>query len=199
MEMNVKILLLKLKEKLTNALLLAYSMPNEIFIIDCDVSQDATEPVLSQLQNGEESVIAYFSKCFSKPKRRYCVTRREVLAVVNAVKYFHHYLFGNHFLVRSDHGALRWLTNFKGPEGQIARWLEFLSTYDFEIKYRAGRVHSNADALSRRPCISEDCAYCDRAEVKYVNVIQTYTVSTGGMFDNAKDCLSQKKCRSRKF
>jgi hypothetical protein len=43
-------------------------MSNKIFIIDCDASQDATGSVLSQLQNGEESVIAYFSKCFSSLK-----------------------------------------------------------------------------------------------------------------------------------
>jgi hypothetical protein len=51
-------------------------------------------------------------------------------------------------LVRSDHGALRWLLNFKNPEGQIARWFEILAAYDFEIEHRAGRSHANADAMS---------------------------------------------------
>jgi hypothetical protein len=49
-----------------------------------------------------------------------CNFRRKLLAVVTAVKYFHHYLFGNHFIVKSYHGALRWFTNFKSPKGKIA-------------------------------------------------------------------------------
>jgi hypothetical protein len=75
-----------------------------------------------------------------------------LLAIVCSVKHFHHYLYGRPFLVRSDHGSLRWLINFKNPEGQLARWLETLSAYDYTIVHRPGRVHSNADALSRRPC-----------------------------------------------
>lgn len=61
------------------------------------------------------------------------VNRKELLAVVKAVIQFHHYLYGRHFIVRSDHGALRCLLNFKNLEGQIARWIEILSTYDMEI------------------------------------------------------------------
>lgn len=113
--------------------------------------------VLSQVQNGIERVICYFSKAFSKQERRYCVTRRELLAVVASVKHFHQYLYGKRFIVRSDHGVLRWLFRFKNPEAQIARWLETLSTYNFEIQHRAGRIHSNADALSRRPCCTSGC------------------------------------------
>ena len=36
-------------------------------------------------------------------------------------------------------------------EGQVARWLECLREYDYEIKHRPGKQHQNADALSRRP------------------------------------------------
>lgn len=89
------------------------------------------------------------------------------MAVVASIKNFHHYLYGRSFLVRSDHGSLRWLFNFKNPEGQLARWLETLATYDFKIEHRAGRIHSNADALSRRPCCETGCNYCLRAESKY--------------------------------
>ena len=34
---------------------------------------------------------------------------------------------------------LRWLSNFKNPEGQIARWLEVLGAYDVDIEHRQGR------------------------------------------------------------
>ena len=57
--------------------------------------------------------------------------------------------------------------NFKNIEGQIARWLETLASYDFTIIHRSGLTHLNADALSRRPCIDEKCEYCDRIETRY--------------------------------
>ena len=71
--------------------------------------------------------------------------------------------------MRSDHGALRWLLNFKNPEGQIARWIEILSTYDMEIQHRQGIMHSNADSLSRRPCMNVECSYCDKVDRKNSN------------------------------
>jgi hypothetical protein len=131
---------------LTTAPILGYPTCEDKFIIDCDASNDGMGGILSQVQNGTEKVICYFSKAFTKPERRYCVTRRALLAVVASIRRFHHYLYGRHFLVRSDHGALRWLFKFKNPEGQIARWLETLATYDFNIEHRAGRIYSNADA-----------------------------------------------------
>ena len=86
-------------------------------------------------------------------------------AVVKSVQHFHPYLYGRHFTICTDHAALRWLLSFRNPEGQIARWLECLQQYDFEIQHRAGTKHRNADALSRRPC-SPDCRHCDRLEDK---------------------------------
>ncbi|KAK0136443.1 hypothetical protein N1851_027445 [Merluccius polli] len=60
--------------------------------------------------------------------------------------------------------AKRQAAEDKNPEGQVARWLEALQEYDFEIQHRAGRLHSNADALSRRPCAALECRYCRRQE-----------------------------------
>ena len=62
------------------------------------------------------------------------------------------YHLNAHFTLRTNHGSLTWLRNFKDPEGQLARWLEKLQEYDFHIIHRAGKRHANADALSRRPC-----------------------------------------------
>lgn len=101
----------------------------------------------------------------SKPERNYCVTRRELLAVVKSVEHFYKYLYGRKFLLRTDHAALKWLLQFKNPEGQVARWIERLQEYDFDTEHRAGTSHKNADALSRRPC-PEDCQHCSRAEAK---------------------------------
>ena len=153
-----------LKKALTTSPILTYPCLEKDFIIDTDASGTGIGAVLSQTgDDGKEHVISYFSQVLSKPERQYCVTRRELLAIVKAVKHFHHYLYGVHFIVRTDHGALNWLKNFKNPEGQLARWLEVLGTYKYTIKHRAGLKHGNADGLSRRPCIN--CSHCDKREV----------------------------------
>ena len=153
-----------LKAALTTTPLLTYPKENAPFVLDTDASGSAIGAVLSQRQDDEERVVLYYSRGLSRPERNYCVTRRELLAVVESIKHCHHYLYGSHFTVRTDHGALRWLLNFKNPEGQIARWLELLGTYDFNIEHRPGKKHANADALSRRPCHQESCDHCERKE-----------------------------------
>ena len=50
---------------------------------------------------------------------------------------------------------IQWLKNFKEPTGQLARWLEQLSAYDFIVQHRQGRKHLNADALSRKSTIDK--------------------------------------------
>ncbi|GBM06340.1 hypothetical protein AVEN_121382-1 [Araneus ventricosus] len=68
------------------------------------------------------------------------------------------------------------------PEGQIARWIQSLQEYDFEIQHLKGTFYGNADALSRRPC-KESCKQCRNAEKKFgmetdisVKVLTTTTV-----------------------
>lgn len=155
---------LYLKHALTGAPILSYPNPDDQFILDTDASNQAVGAVLSQMQNGQETAIAYYSQALSRTEQQYCTTRKELLAVVKAVKHFHPYLYGRSFILRTDHAALRWLFSFRFPEGQIARWLERLQQYDFQIEHRPGRKHGNADALSRRPCSHTSCKHCDQKE-----------------------------------
>lgn len=73
-----------IKEFLWAAPILAFPTENDDFILDCDAANVGQGAVLSQVQNDEEKVICYWN---------YCVTRRELLAVVNAIKHFHRYIY----------------------------------------------------------------------------------------------------------
>ena len=76
----------------------------------------------------------------------------------------------------------------KNPEGQVARWIEFLGTYDFKIQHRAGLKHMNADGLSKRPC--DDCSYCERQEQKETNATfsETSVVSVSAIHAERQRC-----------
>lgn len=104
------------------------------------------------MHNGKEHVIAYASRALTKADHNYCVTRRELLAVVIFLQHFRPYLLKAPFTIHTDHGALTWVQNFKEPEGQIARWLQRLQEYQFTIVHRPGKHYNNADALSWLPC-----------------------------------------------
>ena len=91
--------------------------------------------VFSQEQDGSERVITYTSRVLGNHERRYSTTKKEMLAMVHAIRHFRHYLYGRLFTVRTDHNALKWLQSFKEPEGQVARWLELLAQYDYKIEH----------------------------------------------------------------
>jgi len=120
-------------------------------MVDCDATDYGLGAVISQRQDRDEKVIAYASRVLEERKRRYSTTKKEMLAMVYAIKHFCHYLYGRPFAVRTDHNALKWLQSFKEPEGQIARWLETLTQYDYKIEDCPGKKHQDADALSRNP------------------------------------------------
>ncbi|GFX37108.1 retrovirus-related Pol polyprotein from transposon 412 [Trichonephila clavipes] len=60
---------------------------------------------------------------------------------------------------------------------QVARWIQRLNEYYFDIRHRKGSSHGNADALSRRPC-PENCRHCSRVGTKYEYAIRQITTST---------------------
>ncbi|MEW8092744.1 MAG: reverse transcriptase domain-containing protein [Candidatus Thiodiazotropha endolucinida] len=154
---------LDLKDCLINSPILAFPRCSGTFVLDCDASSYALGGVLSQLQDEEERVIAYASHTLNPAQQQYCTTKRELLAVVTFMKHFKHYLLGQKFIIRTDHAPLIWLRNFKEPEGLIARWISIIETFDYEIHYRPGRHHQNADSLSRKPkrkCPNSSCNDC---------------------------------------
>lgn len=72
-----------------------------------------------------------------------------MLTIVEVIKLFYKYFYGIKFVVKTDH--LR-IASIQILEGQMARWIERLQTYDFEAYHRKGIQHNNADELSRKSC-----------------------------------------------
>ena len=165
----------KLQSALMSAPTLAFPNLSEKagpFILDTDASDFGIGAVLQQVgTDGLEHVIAYASRVLTKPERNYCTTRKEMLALITFLRQFRHYLLGRHFIVRTDHQALKWLQTFREPEGQVARWQERLQEFDFECVHRPGRRHKNADALSRRPARPHgNCPSCQQTAINLISL-----------------------------
>uniref|UniRef100_A0A5S6QPX8 RNA-directed DNA polymerase n=1 Tax=Trichuris muris TaxID=70415 RepID=A0A5S6QPX8_TRIMR len=71
----------QLKHNLLSAPVLRLPDFTKTFILDVDASGDGLGAVLSQCFADGEHPIAYASRTLSKPERRYCATRRELLAL----------------------------------------------------------------------------------------------------------------------
>ena len=112
-----------LKRALACPPVLALLNQHDNFVLDTDASNDAIGGELIQVQNGQEKVIAYGSYALTKEQRRYCTTRKELLAIVRFCRQYRYYLLGKPFTVRTDHSSLRWLLRFRQPQGQLDRWL----------------------------------------------------------------------------
>ena len=152
-----------LKAKLLSPPILGHPDLNKPFIVHTDSSSFAMGAVLSQKEeSGQEKVLAYMSRKLKDAETRYSTTEQELLAVKYAVEKFHPYLYGKRFTIVTDHQPLVYLRNCGNPTGRHIRWLLKLESYDYEIQHRRGRLHVNADSLSRNPLYEERSPFCNR-------------------------------------
>jgi RNase H-like domain found in reverse transcriptase len=140
-----------LREKLTKAPIVQYPDFTKSFLLHTDASGTGVGAVLAQKEETQEHVIAYASRTLNPAEKNYAITELECLAIVWAVKYFRHYLYGSKFTIVTDYTALKWLLNSisESMNKRLKRWKITLFEYNFEIIYRKGKLHSNADAFSR--------------------------------------------------
>ena len=101
--------------------------------------------------------------------------------MVFAVKKFHNYLFGRHFIIESDHHPLSYLFNSSKTisptaSSRITRWTLTLSAYTFTIRYMPGKDLGNADVLSRLPQPQTTDADCQPAEL--IHLLQHLSSTT---------------------
>jgi hypothetical protein len=145
-----------LKTVLTSPPILAhprYDLPMEIH---CDASHYGVGAVLVQQYDGKEHVLAYASRLLSKPEVNYSVSEKECLALVWSIKKFRKFIWGQKVKVVTDHHSLCWLLKKRDLSGRLARWSLQLQDLEIEIVYRSGRLHTDADSLSRAPTGSPD-------------------------------------------
>ena len=120
--------------------------PLELYV---DASGCGAGACLMQVQRGETRAIAYNSMTFSKPQQQYSTIDRELAAIRWGVKVFRPFLYGVHFILYTDHRPLIFMRNMSSENSRVARTLQELSEFDFELRYCRGEDNTAADALSR--------------------------------------------------
>ena len=144
----------ELKTRLTTAPVLAYPDFNREFALHSDASNEAIGFVLTQADTeGRVHPICYWGRSLTSPERNYSISEKEVLAIVEGIKTFRVYLASKPFTVVTDHSAATFINNIKttAQNGRLCRWALTLQGHSFKVVYKPGRIHNDADALSRRP------------------------------------------------
>ena len=133
-----------LKEKLTNAPLLALPNFTKTFEIECDASGIGIGVVLMQ----EGRPITYFSEKLSGAALNYPTYNKEMYALIRALETWQHYLWPKEFLIHTDHESLKHLKGQHKLNKRHAKWVELIETFPYVIKYKQGKENIIADALS---------------------------------------------------
>ena len=161
----------KAKELLSSDTLLVHYNPNWPVLLQCDASPYGLGSVISHvLPNGEERPIAFASRSLSPSEKNYAQYEREALAIVFGLGKFHKYLHGRFFTIVTDHKPLIQVFGDKPissmASARIIRWQMLLGAYQYDICYKPGKEHCNADGLSRLPITDTPAT-----EVSHINLL----------------------------
>ena len=108
--------------------------------------------ILAQYKDKKlQGYVVAVSKTLTSAERNYCTTEKEAYAVVWSILKLRPYLHGIHFKVVTDHHSLCSLMKGKSPNSRLVRWSLSLQPYEFDVVYKEGRLHRDADMLSRCP------------------------------------------------
>ncbi|EIE90539.1 hypothetical protein RO3G_15250 [Rhizopus delemar RA 99-880] len=147
-----------IKDILCSNVVLSPYDPTKSLYVATDASNTGVGAVLFQKFDEKQSggltvttikYLGFMARSLSQSERNYSVTRRELLAIVFALKKFHKFLYGHHFTLYSDHRALTYLFTSDELNPMMVGWMDTLLSYDFDIVHIPGVQNVLPDALSR--------------------------------------------------
>ena len=140
-----------LKDRLMNEPILAHFNPELETEVRADACGYGLGAALVQKHDDGFHVISYAARLMKDAEKNYPTTEQEVLAIVYAVEKFRHYLLGLKFVIVTDHCSLCYIMTKTKLSPRLTRWAMMLLELDFQIRYKSGKIHKDADCLSRYP------------------------------------------------
>ena len=136
-----------LKKEITRAPILAYYNPWKETVLQTDVSTKG----LGACQLQDEKPIYFASNALTKTQRGYVALEIKSLAVAWAVEKFHHFLYGCHFILRTDQKPLEAILSRSINQATLRLQCILIRTlpYNFTLRYIPGPKNLLADCLSR--------------------------------------------------
>src|SRR6266576_2771270 len=143
----------QLKKAMTTPPVLALFREGRETRVELDASAIAVGGVLSQKdeQTGKWHPIAYYSQKMPPKFQNEVAYDLELQGLVKTLNHFREYLYGGpKFDVFTDHLSLTHIAKSKQqPSRRLARMVSKLADYDFNIRYKKGRLNIVPDCLSR--------------------------------------------------
>ena len=153
-----------------------------------DASDTVSSAVLSFGPSWEKArPVAFNSMTFKGPELNYPVHKKELLAIIRALRKWKMDLVGSEFYVYTDHKTLLNFNTQKDLSRRQARWMEELAIYNCKFIYVKGDDNMVANALSRYPQRESDLAsaekmachpyrYCDDSDAEVASVTMTVSL-----------------------
>ena len=136
-----------LKKEIIRTPVLAYYNPQKETVLQTDASAKGLGACLLQ----DEKPIYFASKALTDTQRAYVAIEIESLAVAWAVKIFHHFLYGCHFILETDQKPLEAILSrsLNQATPRLQHILIRTLPYNFTVRYIPGPKNLLADCLSR--------------------------------------------------
>lgn len=123
--------------------------PGKTYFLRTDASNSGIGAVLIERHDEKLFPVCYASKNLSSVERNYPTIEKECLAIVWGIKRFHLYLYGEPFVLQTDHEPLKYMDSAKYSKARLMRWAMFLQSYNLKVEAIKGSENVGADYLSR--------------------------------------------------
>ena len=142
----------KLHEAFIHGDILVHADTTKPFILEADASDFALGGILSQEYDGIWRPVAFYSRKLTPAEINYEIHDKELLAIIACFYQWRALLLSNEepIQVYTDHRNLLYYTSTRKLNCRQARWSTFLSNFNYNIIYCAGKECRKPDALSRR-------------------------------------------------
>jgi len=138
-----------IKDSFKSARILSPPDVSQPYILTTDACATGIGATLTQLQQGQQVTIAFYSKKLSPAEAAYSATELETLAIANALSHFGAYLHGAHTNIVTDYRPLTYIDRVVNSNKRLMRLANAIQQFPHSITYLPGKDNTVPDALSR--------------------------------------------------